>query len=224
MSSRRLVYQQGDHICTVYESPEEQLAAAIEYVKAGLQRGERCLYVCGEHTPEQFRAALQKAGIDVRGEEERGALILITKNEGHLQGGTFSPDRMIHMLDQAVRDALVAGFDGLCAAGDMGWVLDEAPGTEDLAEYESRLNEFYANHRALGLCQYSRKLPKPILDHCIATHRVIRIDGPIALENPFYEPPERAIGRKPEPQNVGRKLRAIYGSRRTAKRLSCPAA
>jgi chemotaxis family two-component system sensor kinase Cph1 len=224
MPARRLVYQQGDHICTLYTSPAEQLAAAIEYVRGGLERGERCLYICGEHTPQQFRCALEAAGVDVSAEEERGTLVLVTKHEAHLQGGAFCPDRMIHMLDQAVLDALAAGFQGLCAAGDMAWVLDEAPGTEHLAEYESRLNEFYSKNRALGLCQYSRKMPEHILDHCLATHRLIRMDGPIALENPFYEPPQHAIGRTAaEPQHLRRKLRTIDAQRRRAHRVRHPA-
>jgi two-component system, chemotaxis family, sensor kinase Cph1 len=100
MSSRRLVYQQGDHICTLYASLEEQLAAAIEYVNGGLARGERCLYVCGEHAPDAFREALQNAGIDVQAEEARGALILLTKQDAHLSGGSFSPDKMISLLHQ----------------------------------------------------------------------------------------------------------------------------
>lgn len=197
MNPRKLVYQQGDHICTLYNSPEEQLRAAVEYIRQGLGRGERCLYVCGEHTPKQMRAALRAAGVKVKSREKCGALILITKDDAHLKGGTFSANKMITLLHQAVKDALDAGFKGLCAAGDMGWVLDRAPGTEELAEYESRLNEFYANNRALGLCQYSRTtLPHVFHDHCIATHRLVCIDGPVALKNPFYEEPSRAIGRK----------------------------
>lgn len=220
MSSRRLVYQQGDHICTLYTTPEEQLGAAVEYLLGGLSRGERCLYVCGEHTPDQLREALRKAGVDVAGEEARGALLLLTKHDAHLKGGTFSPDRMISMLHAAVKDALDARFTGLCAAGDMGWVLDEVPGTEHLAEYESRLNEFYANSRALGLCQYNRKtLPPHFLDHCIATHPVVRIEGPVALENPFYESPAKAIGRQAaHPRQVSRKIHSLFPRRRPRAR------
>lgn len=215
MASRRLVYQQGDHICTLYGSPEEQLTAAVEYIAGGLSRGEQCLYVCGEHTPDELRAALRRAGVEVAAEEQRGALILATKHDAHLKGGSFSPDRMIGLLHEAVKAALDAGFSGLCAAGDMSWVLDEAPGTEQLAEYESRLNEFYANHRALGLCQYNRKtVPPAMLDHCIATHKTIRMDGPVALDNPFYEPPEQAIGRRAtDKAHVARKIRAVLRQR-----------
>ena len=196
MSSRRLVYQQGDHICTIYASPEEQLQAAVEYIQAGLGRGERCLYVCGEHTPEQLRTALQTAGINVKEEEDRGALSLVTKGEAHLKDGHFNARNMISFLHQSVKEALDSGFTGLSAAGDMSWVSDGAPGTEQIVEYESCLNEFYANHRALGLCQYNRKsVPPQFLDHCIATHRFVRIEGAIALENPFYEEPDVAVGR-----------------------------
>lgn len=209
-TSPRLVYQQGDHVCALFLDPAAQLRAAIEYIKEGLIRGERCLYVCGEKPVEEFRAALREAGVDVESEEKRSALILITKNEGHLNGGFFDPDKMITMLEAAVKDALDAGFAGLCAAGDMNWVLDGAPGTEKLAEYESRLNRFYATHKALGLCQYNRRtLPARFLDDCIATHKHVRIDGPILLENPFYEEPEKAIGRNANEEDIQERIDMI---------------
>jgi len=208
MSSPRLVYHQGDHVCALYTTMEEQLRAAVDYIRGGLERGERCLYVCCEHTIGEFRGALKRAGINVRAEEKRGALVLVTKHEGHLAGGTFDPDRMISMLHAAVKDALDAGFNGLCAAGDMTWLLDEAPGSEKLAEYEARLNHFYAMNRALGLCQYNRsKLTDAALDHGIATHPCIRMEGPILLRNPFYEPPEEAATRRARPRELANKFR-----------------
>jgi hypothetical protein len=94
----RLVYRQGDHVCALYSSPEQQLEAAIEYIAGGLSRGERCLYICCEHSPSQFRGALRDAGIDVDAEERRGALVLLTKFEAHLKGGSFEPARMIEVL------------------------------------------------------------------------------------------------------------------------------
>lgn len=208
MCAQRLVYQQGDHVCALYSDPKDQLVAAIEYIREGLARNERCLYVCCEHQPIEFRAALTEAGIDVEAEQARGALLLVTKEEGHLKGGVFNPDAMIGMLHEAVRDALDAGFNGLCAAGDMCWVLDGAPGSEAVAEYEARLNNFYKSNRALGLCQYNRStLPAEMIDHGMATHRYVRMDGPILLENPFYEPDEQAMRRLPQPQDVPRKVK-----------------
>lgn len=192
--SPRLVYQQGDHVCTLFSSPDEQIHAASDYIRGGLARGERCLYTCGEHTPGAFRGSLRAAGIDTAAEEKRGSLILITKPEGHLKGGSFKASRTIEMLNGAVRDALKAGFAGLCAAGDMTWLLDEAPDSHEIVEYEALLNHFYASNRALGLCQYNRhRVSAKILDTCLATHRHIRVEGPMILENPFYELPEDAM-------------------------------
>ncbi len=206
----RVVYQQGDHVCTLFSSPEEQLSAAIEYIQQGLNRHERCLYVCGEQTPDEFRAALTAAGVDTAQEEAKGALILLTKETGHLEGGSFSPSRMISMLRNALEDALKNGFEGLCAAGDMTWLLDDAPGTEQIAEYEALLNHFYRHNRALGLCQYNRRrLPAATLDHGLATHPTVRIAGPILLTNPFYELPELAQSRVANADGVAARIDAV---------------
>lgn len=206
----RVVYQQGDHVCTLFSSAEEQLAAAIEYIRQGLERQERCLYVCGEQTPAEFRKALNAGGIDVAQEEARGALVLLTKESGHLKGGSFSASRMITMLKSAVEDALRDGFEGLCAAGDMTWLLDDAPGSDEIAEYEALLNHFYKSNKALGLCQYNRRqLPATVLDHSMATHPTVRIEGPILLTNPFYELPEIAKSRKANPDGVDARIDSV---------------
>lgn len=217
----RINYQQGDHICTLYSTRDEQLAAAVAYIRGGLDRGERCLYVCCEHSPDEFRAGLKEGGIDVETEETRGALLLLTKHDGHLKGGTFDPDAMISMLHAAVKDALDAGFSGLCAAGDMSWLLDEAPGSERIAEYEARLNAFYPTSRALGLCLYNRnKLPPATIDHGIATHPHVRIADSILLENPFYEDPATAMTRRAQ-AFVRKKIRLLESR---ARRLLARAA
>ena len=196
-SPPRLVYRQGDHVCTLFSSPEEQRSAAVEYIQQGLARRERCVYVCGEQSPDECRAALRAAGVDVAREEARGAIVLLTKETAYLQGGSFSAARMIDLLRSAVESALADGFEGLCAAGDMTWLLDEAEGSEEVAEYEALLNHFYRNHRAVGLCQYNtRRIPPALLDHCIATHPTVRVAGPILVINPFYELPETARSRR----------------------------
>jgi two-component system, sensor histidine kinase PdtaS len=215
IGSPRLSYKEGDHVCTLFASHEEQLQAAVEYIRGGLARGERCLYVCCEHTLDDFRAALKRAAIDVEAEEARAALVLLTKYDGHLNGGSFDPDRMIELLHAAVKSALDDGFKGLCAAGDMSWILDGVPGSERLAEYEARLNRFYESNHALGLCLYNlRTTPPEVLDDCLATHAVVRVEGPILLSNPFYELPEAAMSRIARPLDIDRKINEIYSARR----------
>ena len=213
----RVVYQHGDHACTLYNSEEERLSAAIQFIRDGLAWHERCVYVCCEQEANDFRAALQGAGIDVAAEEARGAVVLLTKGDAHLKGGTFDPARMITMVSAAVQEALNSGFAGLRAAGDMTWLLDQAPGSERLTEYEALLNQWCRHNPVVLLCQYNRRaLPAGTLDHCLATHPWVRMDGPILLSNPFYEPLETAIGRIAAPGDVERKLGHLESARRRA--------
>jgi hypothetical protein len=209
----RVTYQHGDHVCGFYSTPAEQLDAAIEFIKAGLLRCERCFYICSEHEVTQLRAALRKSGVHVETEEKRTALVLVPKDQGHLTGGSFDPERMIDLLGRGVEDALAAGFEGLCAAGDMNWVLDGAPGSEQLADYEARLNDFFRSQRALGLCLYNRRtLPPDVLDHGLATHEYVRVDGPVLLSNPFYEHPEQARRRTAQPEGVYNRIDQIQAN------------
>ena len=155
---------------------------------------------------------MHQAGIIVEAEEQRRALILITKREGHLKGGRFDAARMIEMLRGAVKDALDSCFAGLCAAGDMNWLLDDAPGSNEILEYEALFNRFYGDpeNKALGLCQYNRRtLPSEVLDTCMATHKHIRVAGPLIVENPFYELPEQAMTPHYSGESVEQQLRQI---------------
>lgn len=206
----RADYRNGDHVCTLCTSRREQISAAVEFIRGGLARGERCLYICCEQTPPEFREELRCAGIDVDAEESRGALELFAKAEGHLKGGAFDAARMIEMLGAALSDALAMGFAGLRGAGDMAWLLDDAPGSNELLAYEALLNYFCANRPVALLCQYSRaKLPPRILDGCLATHPRIRTQTTGLFRNPFFELPEHAMVRWRDGIGINDKLAQI---------------
>jgi hypothetical protein len=53
-------------------------------------------------------------------------------------------------------------------------------------------------------------MPAELLDHCLATHAVIRVEGPLLLTNPFYELPEHAMSRKPRAARVEQKLQHFH--------------
>jgi len=202
----RTAYREGDHVCTLFTTRREQIGAAAEFIRGGLALGQRCLYICCEQTPDEFREELRDASIDVDAEETRGALEVITKAEGHLKGGSFDAARMIEMLAEELSDALATGFTGLRGAGDMTWLLDQAPGSHELLAYEALLNYFCANRPVVLLCQYSReKLSPKILESGLVTHPHVRVE-PRLLRNPFYEVPEQAMIRPRDGARIHDKL------------------
>lgn len=202
---------QGDHICSLFETEEGQLAVAAAYVAEGLRRGERCFYVAGsEAALKRFRTALAGSGIDPAAVARSGALLEATSADAHLAGGTFDSERMLALLNDAVEAALNAGFTGLRTCGDMSWLLDEPAGAEHVVEYEALLNQFFRGVRATGMCQYDRRrLPAHIIDHALATHGSVAIGGR-CRDNPFYEPPEVAVKRTPRVELLPSKLQVLH--------------
>jgi two-component system, sensor histidine kinase PdtaS len=166
--------EQGDHICFYYDSDEERSAVIAEYLKIGLERNERCLCVAGEYALSQIVPALDAAGVECQLECARGRLMLQQPFEAHLRGGRFDAEGMLKLLDDAVEQALDDRYTGLRAAGDMSWILEEAPGTERVFEYEAMMNQFYPGSHAVGLCMYDRRLMShETLERALHTHPIV---------------------------------------------------
>src|SRR5512136_252532 len=81
-----------DHLCLIYETREEQFAAVIPFIKIGLERGERCLYVVDDNTAEMVIGAMKEAGLDVEGAAGSGRLSIVRKQDAYLKEGYFDPD------------------------------------------------------------------------------------------------------------------------------------
>ena len=54
-----------DHLCSIYESQQEHFAVAVSFIRIGLDRGEKCVYIADAGSVGDVREALQAEGIDV---------------------------------------------------------------------------------------------------------------------------------------------------------------
>lgn len=187
--------KKGDHVCLYYETPAEQLAVVSAYIRQGLAKQERCLYVTHDRGLKEVMAALQSAGVEVGREQQRGALVLQTADDVHLKNGRFDCDALLGFFTDAVGHALNDGFTGLRTAAEMTWIPDGAPGAERAFEHEALMNEFYPNSHALGLCQYDRLRMRPeTLDEALKTHSRVLVGSRLS-GNPYYEPPDVYFNR-----------------------------
>ncbi|HJU04691.1 MAG TPA: MEDS domain-containing protein [Nitrospiraceae bacterium] len=185
--------QQGDHLCLVYEDQTEQMAAAVPFIRDGLGRGERCLYVADDLTLEEVSGALAAGGTDLAEERKRGALILLTKREAYLRSGMFDPEAMVNFLRRAVDQALAEGFSGFRVTGEMAWAWGPEAGCERLIEYEALLNKFFPAGRATAICQYNRRRFAPSVIHGVLRTHPIAILGDQVCPNPYYEHPDMVL-------------------------------
>lgn len=182
-----------DHLCLIYESREEQLAAVIPFMKIGLERGERCVYIADDNTVATVMEAMRTQGIDVDTAVNSGALSVITKREAYLKEDRFDPDWMIDFLKEAITAAKADGYSALRVTGEMTWMLGGDPGSERLIEYEAKLNYFIPEYDCLAICQYNRNRFDPeIIVSVIRTHPLV-IYGTTICKNFYYVPPDEFL-------------------------------
>ena len=198
-----------DHLCSIYESPEEHLAVAIPFIRIGLDRGEKSIYIADDGTEAAVRDAMSAAGIDVERAIATGSLVLEKKEAAYLKHGSFDPQWMFTFWAEATADAMRHGFSALRATGETEWVARGAPGLERWIEYESRLTQTLADHKCLALCQYNRRLfpPEVILD-VLRTHPTVIYRGAVC-RNMYYVPPDELLGTNQTVREVERLLTRI---------------
>jgi PAS domain S-box-containing protein len=185
----------GNHLCCLYETEEEHRALLTPYLRLGLERGEKVVYVADAHTRDAVLQYLTDDGFDSKAYLESGQLVLATPRETYLRDAPFDPDKMIAFLRMTTQQALAEGYPALRVTGEMTWALGGAPGSDRLIEYESKLNDFFPGSQCLAICQYDRRRfgPAMLLD-VISTHPAIVV-GTEFYDNFYYTPPAEFLHR-----------------------------
>src|SRR6267154_4139972 len=94
-----------NHLCSIYESPEEHAAVAIPFIRIGLDRGEKCVYIADDGTEAMARDAMYAGGIDVERAVATHQLVLAKKEAAYLRHGSFDPDWMFTFWANATAEA-----------------------------------------------------------------------------------------------------------------------
>lgn len=207
-----------DHICLIYETSQDWKDAVIPFLKIGLERGEKCLYVVDSHTANQIRHFLKKEGIDVESVRQSGQFVILHESEAYTREGSFDPDRMIALLASETEKALSEGYTALRVTGEMTWVLKGLPGSEKVIEYEAKLNsDLFPKHPCVAICQYNRQRFDPeIIKGVILTHPIV-IWGKQLYENIYYIPPEEVLSDQYAERQVEHWLNTLERERRTRR-------
>jgi hypothetical protein len=184
--------QPGDHSCNIYRTDAEQRAITVDFVRHGIAKHERMLYIANFQTAGQLRETLISAGIPVDELVASGQLVIQTAKEAYLCDGLFDPDKMIELLGQAGASAVRDGFSALRITGEMTWALAGVPGSERLVEYEAKLNRFFPGSNCHAICQYDRRrFDSEMLLDILHTHPKVML-GETAFDNAdmYFVPPE----------------------------------
>jgi hypothetical protein len=179
----------GDHVACIYESEEEHRQVMTPFIRSGLERKEKVLYITDVRTEDCILEYLADDGIDAERYVKQGQLAFAPATDTYLQDGFFDPEGMLALAQSETDRALEEGYAGMRYTSEPTWVLREPPGSDRFMEYEARLNEFFHEKKCMALCQYDRWVwPPEVLLNVISTHPTL-IRGATIQINPFYVPP-----------------------------------
>src|SRR5450759_3568341 len=189
--------QPGDHLCCLYDTEEEHRELMTLYLKTGLEKGEKVVYIVDARTAETVLGYLRDAGVEVEPYLSSGQLAILSVDEAYVASGEFDSDGMIGMLTDETEKALAEGYGALRVTGEMSWALRGLPGSERLMEHEAKLNRFFPGSKCLAICQYDNRMFEPsVLLNVLSTHP-FAVLGTELLDNFYYVPPDEFLARGP---------------------------
>jgi PAS domain S-box-containing protein len=176
-----------DHLCFFYDNLPEWQACVAEYVKNGLERGEKCCYIHDTHTARQVRDALKGGGIKLSEAETSGQLKIIHGHKAYLKNGVFSSQYIIEFLISQTKAALAQGYSALRVTGETAWIIQRVPGWENILEYEARINrEISFLYPCTIMCQYEySRFEDDLISSILITHPKV-IKNNQVLANTYF--------------------------------------
>ena len=209
----------GNHVCSLFETDEEHRALMTSFIRQGLERNEKVIYIVDTRSANKVINYLRDDGGETEAYLESGQLIILEVGQTYMREGIFDPEGMIALLRDHTEQALKEGYSALRVTGEMSWALRDLSSPERLIEYEAKLNEFFPGSNCLAICQYDRrKFPAGLLLDILTTHPIACV-GTDVFENFYYTPPEDYSGSTPEARMLDNWLDNLKGHMRLDKTL-----
>jgi hypothetical protein len=181
------------HICAFFHSKEEEYATLRDFIKEGLEAGEKGFHIVDANHCDTHRQQLKQDGIDVETAEKKGQLKVACWEDAYLKDGYFDQDRQLALLENILKDSKKEGYPQTRLVANMEWALEDKAGVKDIVEYECRLNKFLPNYPDPVICTYDlSRFSAAIVMDIMRTHPMIIVGGALQ-ENPLYVPPDQFL-------------------------------
>jgi hypothetical protein len=135
-----------------------------------------------------------EAGINVREMMDTGRLEVPPWTDIYVRDHQFDQDSMLASVEKLLQSGAAAGYELTRLVGHhMDWVFREKPATNNLVEYEARLNHVLSKYNDPVICTYDlSKFGASVAMDIMRTHPLVIIGG-LLRENPFFVPPDQFL-------------------------------
>ncbi len=175
----------GDHICWSYGSDEDHWEVLTRFIKEGLERKDRVLYLSHRFSEETALGYLREAGVAAEDFCSSGQLMIRDSHQAWLGKGDFQPGRSGWAFQQAAAQAVADGYRALRVASESGWLLPEFVGPTHWIEHECWMNHFVASAPLIELCGYDTRHSDADWLFALQAVHPHRITGPSVCQSPF---------------------------------------
>lgn len=155
----------GDHVCQFYDQAEELGDVLVPYFKAGLERGESCLWIAGEpYGAGRADSAMRSAVADFDQRAATGQMRILARDEWYGTYGALGADEAIRDRLRWKDEALASGFKGVRSGGDLSGLYESR--LDAFLEYERAADKAFRHQPMAAICCYclARFSGKRVLD------------------------------------------------------------
>jgi hypothetical protein len=183
-------YPMGTHMCFIFNDEDERRWVMSRYVQSGLDDNEQVGYFVDTMSPEELKCWMREQGVSLPEALEGQKYSVLEADTTYCPDGTFDVDRMIETVGEAHHRSIREGYGGARVAGEMTWAKRGHPGSENLAEYECRVNVLVRTVPTTAVCQYdAQRFDGAMLYNILSVHPMMIVHGQVVM-NPYYIQPE----------------------------------
>jgi len=144
----------GDHICHFFDSQACLVQSLVPYFKAGLERGESCVWVAnGSLARDRALSVMRSCVADFDRRANAGQMRIFDHREWFLRQGSFDAMEGLRAWMLRKEQALAQGYAGLRVSGDVSFLDDST--WRVFQEYEQSVDVAFRQEPIVSLCCYS---------------------------------------------------------------------
>lgn len=164
-----------DHACLIYENDEEWAKAVIPFIDIGLEKGEKCVYVCNIRTANEVRYAFNKEGVNIEYYEETGQFFFVDRSILPVMDSGNKIEQLKEFFIKFTKECVDEGYPVVRATIEALYTMLGFDDASKNIELNLNLNRyFFPYYPVLALCQYDRwKVEPRLLRYVILSHPII---------------------------------------------------
>jgi ABC-type transporter Mla MlaB component len=157
----------GDHACLLYDSVERRDETVYRFLRRGVERGERVVYIRGEDDDHSIPSRLAAGA-------RPGQFACLDSCDCYLRDGAFDAAFAYEGIRRTLADATADGFSVLRSAGGPPLAVTSNGGGHDVPHYERRVADLFAGGRFVAICAYDvRRTSAATLFGVVDAHPIV---------------------------------------------------